>query len=95
MYIFQMNRYSKLNLTLLSLFKPKGYPISFILNVIKKFKNKFNSHYRQFPADSLNNNTNFNSYLILLCIGIPFIKFGKSIAAMFRDRLGTDIEINL
>ena len=34
---------------IISLFKRNGYPISFILNVIDKFKNKFKNLNRQFP----------------------------------------------
>ena len=55
--------------------------------MIDRLKNKFNNHNQQLPADS----PNLNPYLIFPYIGTPSIKFGKRIAALFRDRLGTDI----
>ena len=60
--------------------------------MIGKFKNKYNSHNRQFPADSPNT-PNLNRYLTLPYIGTPSIKFGKRPAAWICDRLGTDIKI--
>ena len=75
------------------LFKRNGYPISFILNVIDRFKNKFNNQNRQFTVDSLNNTPSSNPYLTLLYFGSPFIKFGERITPLFRNRLGTDIKI--
>ena len=35
------------------LFERKYYPLSFILKVIDKFKNKFDNHNKQLPADPL------------------------------------------
>ena len=61
--------------------------------MIDGFKNKFSNQNRQFPADSPNNTPNLNPYLTQPYIGTPSIKFGKRIAALFRDRLGTDIKI--
>ena len=66
-----------------SLLKRNGYSISFFLNVIHK-SNKFSNHNQRSPADS----PTIHPY-----IGTPSIKFGKRIAALFRDRLGTDIKI--
>ena len=74
------------------LFKRNGYPISFTLDVINKFKNKFQNHNRQLPADSSNNTLNLNPSLTLPYIGTPSIKFSKHIAALFCDRLCTDIK---
>ena len=37
------------------LFKRNGYPMSFILNVIDKFQNKFKNQNRPFPTDFSNN----------------------------------------
>ena len=76
-----------------SLFKQNDYPITFILNVIDKFKNKFNNQNQQFPADFPKNIRNLNPCLTLPYIGTPSIKYGKRIAALFRDRLGIDIKI--
>ena len=78
---------------IISLFKRNGYPISFILNVIDKFKNKFKNLNRQFPTDFSNNTPNLNPYLTLPYVGTPSIKFSKRLAALFRDRLNTDIKI--
>ena len=58
-----------------------------------KFKNKFQNQNRQLPADSSNNTPNLNPSLTLPHIGTPSIKFGKHIAALFCNRLGTDIKI--
>ena len=74
------------------LFKRNGYPISFILNVIHKFKNKFKNQNRQFPTDSLSNTPDLNLYLTLPYIGTPSIKFSKRLAALFHDRLSTDMK---
>ena len=78
---------------IISLFKRNDYPISFILNVIDKFKNKFKNHNRQFPTDSSNNTPNLNPYLTVPYVGTPSIKFSKRLAALFRDRLSIDIKI--
>ena len=77
------------------LFKRNGYLISFILNVIHKFKNKFKNQNRQFPTDSLSNTPDLNLYLTLPYIGTPSIKFSKRLAALFHDRLSTDIKNEL
>ena len=50
---------------IITLFKRNDYPISFILNMMDKFENKFNIYDRQFTADSSNNTTNLNPYLTL------------------------------
>ena len=76
---------------IISLFKHNDYPISFILNVINKFKNKFKNQNQQFSTDSSNNTSNLNIYLTLPYIGTPSIKFRKRLAALFYDRLSTDI----
>ena len=92
--MLQMIRDRKLKLTFFfSLFKRKGYPISFTLDVTNKFKNKFQNHNRQSLADSSNNTLNLNPSSTLSYIGTPSIKFGRRIAALFRNRLGTDIKI--
>ena len=59
------------------------------MKVIDRFMNKFNYHNQLFPTDSTNNSYNLNPYLTPSYVGTPSIKFGKRIAALFRDRLGT------
>ena len=76
---------------MISLFKRNCYPISFILNLIDKFKNKFKNQNRQFPTDS-SHTPNLNPNLTLSYIETPFIKFSKRLAALFRDRLSTTIK---
>ena len=78
---------------IISLFKRNRYPISFILNVIDKFKNKFKNQNQQFPTDSSNNTSNLNFYSTLPYIGTLSIKSRKRLAALFRDRLSTDTKI--
>ena len=75
------------------LFKRNCYQISFIINVIDKFENKFNNNNRLFPADLPSNTSNLYHYLSLPYIGTPSIKSGKSIAALFSDKFGTNIKI--
>ena len=77
---------------IISLFKRNGYPISFILNVIDKFKNKFKNQNRQFPTDFSNNTPNLD-HLNLPYIGSPSIKFNKCFAGLLCDRLNTDMKI--
>ena len=45
------------------------------------------------PKDFSNNTPNLNPYLTLPYIGTPPIEFSKHLAALFRDRLSTDIKI--
>ena len=78
---------------IISLFKRNGYPTSFILNVIDKFKIKFKNQNQQSPTDFSNNTPNLSPYLTLPYIGTPSIKFSKRLAALFRDRLSTDIKV--
>ena len=78
---------------IISLFKRNSYPISFILNVIDKFKNKFKNQNQQFPSNFFNNTSNLNLDLTLPYIGTPSIKFSKRLAALFCNRLSTDIKI--
>ena len=50
-YLYSLNDSllkTKINFVI-SLFNRNGYPISFTLNEIDKFKNKFNHHSKQFP----------------------------------------------
>ena len=66
---------------IISLFKRNGYPASFILNVIDKFKIKFTNQNQQSPTDFSNNTHNLSPYLALPYIGTPCIKFSKRLAA--------------
>ena len=56
---------------IISLFKQNGYPTSFILNVIEKFKIKFKNQNQQSPTDFSNNTPNLSPYLTLPYIGTP------------------------
>ena len=58
-------------------------PLSFIINVIEKFKNKFNNHNMQFPIDFPNNTSNLNYYPSLSYIGLHPLKLVNALLHCF------------
>ena len=78
---------------IMSFFKRNEYGTSFVFIVISRFMNKCNNHNQQSCTDSADNSSNLNRYVTVSYLDTPSIKLGKHIAALFRDRVGTDIKI--